>query len=93
MWGNSAMFWNTIEIPLSLGGRSVTSRSPMRTDPSVGMVRPATVSIVVDLPHPEGPTSVRNSPSRISRFMSLTATVSSYRFVMLSSVTDAMVTP
>lgn len=44
---------------------------------SVGFVRPATVSIVVDFPQPEGPTKVTNSPSSISRLTSSTAVTSS----------------
>jgi len=77
MCGNNAMFWNTIEIPRSFGGSRVTSRSPMFTVPSVGLVSPAIVSIVVDFPHPEGPTSVTNSPSLMSRSIPSTAVTSS----------------
>src|SRR6056297_3249123 len=87
MCGNSAMFWNTIEIPRSFGGRFVTSRPLMLTVPSVGLVSPAMVSIVFDFPHPEGPTKVTNSPSLMSRFMSSTAITSSYRLTMCSSLT------
>jgi len=79
--------------PRSFGGRLVTSRPPISMVPSVGSVSPAIVSIVVDFPHPEGPTKVTNSPSSISRVMSSTAVTSSYRFVIPSKLTDAMITP
>ncbi|ELZ61498.1 hypothetical protein C459_15076 [Haloferax sp. ATCC BAA-645] len=77
MWGNSAMFWNTIATPRSFGGRFVTSRSPMWISPSLGFVSPAILSIVVDFPHPDGPTKQMNSPWSMSRFMSSTAVTSS----------------
>src|SRR6056297_3118343 len=91
MCGNSAMFWNTIAIPRSFGGRFVTSRSAMEMVPEVGFVSPAMVSSVVDFPHPDGPTRVTNSPSSISRFISFTATTSPYAFVTSSKFTSPIV--
>src|SRR3954453_17425167 len=53
----------------------------MISSPSVISSRPATIRNAVDLPQPEGPTRIMNSPSWISRFMSLTASKpSGYRF-------------
>src|SRR3972149_2710310 len=62
----------------SFGGRSLTTRSPIVISPAVISSRPATLRSVVDLPHPEGPTSTMNSLSRTWRFTSLTACTSSY---------------
>src|ERR1700756_3907025 len=38
----------------------------MLTEPSVGSSRPAMMLSSVDLPQPEGPTRIRNSPASIS---------------------------
>src|SRR5919204_580813 len=66
----------------SFGPRSLTTSPPIRSSPSVMSSRPATIRSAVDLPQPEGPTRIMNSPSAISRFISLTASVpSGYRFV------------
>src|SRR2546425_4241902 len=62
----------------SLGGRSLTSRSPMWISPAVISSSPASIRKVVVLPQPEGPTSTMNSLSRMWRFTSLTACTSSY---------------
>src|SRR5262249_46038749 len=62
----------------SLGGRSLTARSPMEISPAVISSRPATMRRVVDLPQPDGPTSTMNSLSRMWRLTSLTACTSSY---------------
>jgi hypothetical protein len=44
----------------------------------------------VDFPEPEGPTRIMNSPSAISRFMSLTASKpSGYRLVICSKLMPA----
>ena len=51
----------------SLAGTVVTLRSPMWIVPSSTGSSPASIRSVVDLPHPDGPTSTRNSPSAISR--------------------------
>ena len=47
----------------SFGGSHVTSRSPMWIVPSDGVSRPAIMFSSVDLPHPEDPTRIRNSPA------------------------------
>src|SRR5271154_1976242 len=62
----------------SMGGSSLTTVSPISTWPDVIASSPATMRNVVVLPQPEGPTSTRNSLSRISRFTSFTACTSSY---------------
>src|SRR5256885_209436 len=59
----------------SRGGRSETSRSPMRTVPPSIRSRPARQRSSVVLPQPDGPSSTMNSPSRTSRSTSLSATV------------------
>ena len=78
----------------SLGGRSLTIRSPMRSSPDVIVSSPATIRSAVDLPHPDGPTSTRNSPSSIVRSMSATPTTPlGYTFVSFSMVTAAIRRP
>src|SRR6476620_1092830 len=56
----------------SIGGRSLTTVSPMSTWPEAIDSSPATMRRVVVLPQPDGPTNTTNSLSRISRFRSLT---------------------
>src|SRR3977135_4511139 len=62
----------------SLGGRSLTTRSPIEISPEVISSNPATMRSVVVLPQPDGPTKTMNSLSRMVRFTSLTACTSSY---------------
>src|SRR5919197_843339 len=50
----------------SLGGTSLTTRSPMRISPEVILSSPAIIRSKVDLPQPEGPTRTTNWPSWIS---------------------------
>src|SRR5882757_1339422 len=47
----------------SFGGTSLTMRPSMRSSPLVTDSSPATMRNRVDLPHPEGPTRITNSPS------------------------------
>ena len=61
----------------SLGWRLLTTRSPIRMDPSESVSSPATMRRAVVFPQPDGPTSTMNSPSRIPRFRSETAVVPS----------------
>src|SRR5713226_7099071 len=75
----------------SFGGRSLTIRSPIEISPEVISSRPATIRSVVDLPHPDGPTSTMNSLSRMCRFTSLTAWTSSYFLFRSFIITWAMV--
>src|SRR5882672_1308287 len=74
----------------SLGGRSLTTRSPMAISPAVISSSPATMRSVVDLPQPDGPTRTMNSLSRICRFTSLTACTSSYFLLRSFSSTWAI---
>ena len=60
-------------MPRLRGGSPVTSRSPICTRPAVGVSRPATVRINVVLPHPDGPSTTRNSPDSTSRSTPATA--------------------
>src|SRR4051812_2190709 len=65
----------------SRGASSFTRSPPMISSPSLISSRPATIRSAVDFPQPDGPTRIMNSPSLISRFMSLTASKpSGYRF-------------
>jgi hypothetical protein len=52
----------------------VTSRPPSSMRPDVGASKPAIIRRTVVLPEPEGPSIEKNSPSRICRSMSSTAT-------------------
>ena len=61
--GMSEKFWNT--TIRSMPGR-VTSRPSSTTPPRVGRSRPAMMFSSVDLPHPEWPIIVTNSPRAIS---------------------------
>ena len=56
--GSSASAWNMKLVLLAMPS---TGRPPTRTLPSLGLSRPTRVS-VVDLPHPEGPTTAQNRP-------------------------------
>ena len=61
------------------GGAAVTSRPSSRTVPRVGSSKPAIIRIVVVLPHPDGPSMEKNSPSRMARSMPRTAATTSPR--------------
>ena len=50
----------------SLGGTLLTTREPMRISPPVMFSSPATMRSRVDLPQPDGPTRITNSPSWMS---------------------------
>src|SRR6266511_4571837 len=75
------------------GGRSVTSRSPMRTRPASGYSRPATQRSSVVFPQPLGPSSTMSSPSAISRSTPSTAVVFPKVLLTVSSVMAATVRP
>src|ERR1700760_3433142 len=53
----------------SFGGRLVTSRPPIEIEPAVGVSSPAIMFSSVDLPQPDGPTRIRNSPASMSMSM------------------------
>ena len=71
------------------GGTRVMSASASRTRPSLGRSKPATMRSSVVLPQPEGPSIVTNSPSRIARLTSSSATTAPKRWVTRSTVTAA----
>jgi hypothetical protein len=73
MCGNSARSWNTMPSPRSPGSRSLTTVSSMTMRPLVGASSPEIMFSVVVFPQPDGPTMIRNSPSRISRLIPFTA--------------------
>src|SRR3954468_4142509 len=61
----------------SRGATSLTTRSPIEIDPPDASSSPATIRSAVDLPEPDGPTRIVNSPSAISRSSPSTARVPS----------------
>src|SRR5947207_1879673 len=63
----------------SRGVASLTTTPPIRISPEVGSSSPAIIRKRVVLPEPDGPSSTRNSPSRLSRFTPTTA--SSFAFL------------
>src|ERR671925_243449 len=70
----------------SLGARSFTTSPPIRSSPSVMSSSPATMRRAVDLPQPEGPTSITNSPSAMSRSMARTASKPSGKRLVRPSI-------
>ena len=77
----------------SLGGTSLTRRSPMRISPDVISSRPAIIRSSVDLPQPEGPTSTVKEPSAISMSTPCSTGVSPKLFLTDWIVTLAMDEP
>ncbi len=75
----------------SLGACSFIRLPPMRSSPLVMSSSPAIMLSVVDLPQPDGPTRMMNSPSAISMSTSETASApSGYRLVTLSRTISAI---
>src|SRR3954452_5555058 len=75
----------------SFGARSLTTSPPIFRSPSEMSSRPAIIRSAVDFPQPDGPTRIISSPSRISRFMCLTASKpSGYRLTTSSNSISAM---
>ena len=56
-----------------MGARSLTRCPSICSSPEVMSSSPTIIRRVVDLPQPDGPTKIMNSPSAMSRLMSLTA--------------------
>src|ERR1041384_7838482 len=69
----------------SLGARSLTTSPPIFSSPSVMSSSPAISRSAVDLPQPEGPTRIMNSPSPISRSISFTASWPSGKTLVIPS--------
>ena len=63
MFGNSEYAWKTIPMSRLLGVVLVMSLPSTTIVPASGWSKPATSRNAVVLPHPEGPSSERNSPS------------------------------
>src|SRR5690606_9555354 len=82
MCGKSEYCWKTMPRLRCRGGRSVTSRPSMYTRPESTCSRPAMIRISVVFPQPLSPSSVRNSPSRMSRSIESAATVEPNRLTM-----------
>ena len=61
----------------SLGAMLFTTLPPMRSSPEVMSSSPAIMLRVVDLPHPDGPTRITNSPSAMSMLILSTASAPS----------------
>ena len=57
--------------------RSLTSRPRSTYSPDVGVSRQPIMFISVDLPLPDGPSTLKNSPSSIDRFTCLSTICSS----------------
>src|ERR1700704_5692121 len=75
-----------------LGGMSPMSWPSIRTWPSVGTSRPASMRNNVVLPQPEGPSSAKNSPGSMSRLTLSTATAVPHRFEMLRKLMMGLAT-
>src|SRR3954468_3859167 len=71
----------------SRGARSLTRSPPMIRSPSEISSSPAIIRSAVDFPQPEGPTRIMNSPSWMSRSMSLTASKPSAKVLVTPSRT------
>ena len=74
LWLKSASDWKTMQVGRRLAGTWLTRSSRRKMSPAVGFSRPPSMRSSVVLPLPEGPTMVKNSPSRMSRVTSFTAT-------------------
>ena len=86
MCGHTAYDWNTMPMPRRSGGTatpaavSLSARPARSMRPALGISSPAIMRSVVVLPHPDGPSSVINSPFSISRSRLRTAWKSPNRF-------------
>ena len=84
MCGNSAYCWNTVLTLRLYGGTFETSAPSSRISPSDGCSKPAIIRSVVVLPQPDGPSIEKNSPRRMSKCASSTATKAPNRLVTWS---------
>ncbi|MCY1242261.1 hypothetical protein D9M72_552130 [compost metagenome] len=75
----------------SFGATSLTMRPSMRISPPLMSSSPASIRRSVDLPQPDGPTSVTNSPSSIFTETPWMTEAAPYCFKTRSIVTDAIV--
>src|SRR6476646_9324154 len=72
------------------GGSLVTSRPRSSIRPEVGASKPPIIRRVVVLPQPDGPSKLKNSPSRTSRSMWSTATASPNFLTTSTSLTSTV---
>src|SRR4249919_3855873 len=79
----------------SFGALSLTTSSPILSSPEEMSSSPAIIRSGVDLPQPEGPTRIMNSPSAMSRSISLTASKPSAKTLLTRSrtISDIGVAP
>src|SRR3984885_7466043 len=71
--GKSAYDWKTVFTFRLFGGFPETSAPSSRMRPAVGSSKPAISRSVVVFPHPDGPSSEKNSPPETDRSMLSTA--------------------
>ncbi len=83
--------WKTMPSVSDSRGTCATGTPSISTDPDVISSRPATMRSTDVLPHPDGPTTTRNSPSSISRSMPRTTSSASNRLVSCRMLTFATV--
>ena len=88
MWGKSAYCWNTVLTSRRYGGVPTASTPPIRISPSSGCSKPAIIRSDVVLPHPDGPSSERNSPVLTWKETAFTAVRSPNRFVTARNSTS-----
>src|SRR3954469_24058906 len=87
MNGNSAYCWKTVLTGRTCGGSAERSRPSSRICPASGFSKPAIRRKVVVLPHPDAPSSEKNSPAGMSKSMPLTAATSPNDFASPTSRT------
>src|SRR5438270_9819419 len=84
-----------MRMPFEFGPLRGTPSTLM--EPSSGVSNPQIIFISVDLPHPDGPTIARNSPSRTVRLRSLTTSSTPLRdaklFLIFSTTILSPITP
>src|SRR6266581_3718728 len=79
-------------MPRARGGTSPSTHSPpMKISPELGRSRPAIIRSRVVLPHPDGPSSTKNSPARMDRSTPSTAWKSPNRLLRLRSSTPTTI--
>ena len=76
----------------SCGGRSFTTRSPIRSVPLVTCSSPASNRSSVDFPQPDGPTNTISSPSAIRSVQSTMARVPSGKVLSMCSKSTLAIT-
>ncbi len=75
------------------GGTAAISSPASRMRPSLGASKPASMRSSVVLPQPDGPSSAKNSPCRMSSVSASTATTAPKRLLTASNCTSAGAVP